>query len=215
MEAEYARAFGRPMEWILGAEPVVAGRSVAEALGTARERLAGVVFTHLHVDHTQGIGLLCAAPAAPFPVFMTAAQAERPNYTTRSGLAQVRAAACARPVVLGDSGLAPLAGLPGVGVIRVAGHTPGSQLVVAWVGAEGARRGFVLAGDVVFEKRQIDQDLPKPLAYRLLVTPENETQLGGARRWLRALEREQGFTVVPSHDQAYLESLALPRFGAP
>jgi glyoxylase-like metal-dependent hydrolase (beta-lactamase superfamily II) len=212
MDADYARAFGRPMEWILGAEPVQAGRSVSDALGEARRRLAAVVFTHLHVDHTQGVGLLCRAGEPPFSVFMTAAQAERPNYTTRSGLAQVRAAPCARPVKLPDSGVAALSGFPGVGVIRVAGHTPGSQLVVAWVGSGPNRHGYVLAGDVVFEKAQIEADRPKPLAYRLLITPENDEQLGIARRWLRSLEADHGLTVVPSHDRTYLTGLALPRF---
>jgi glyoxylase-like metal-dependent hydrolase (beta-lactamase superfamily II) len=213
MDADYARAFGRPMEWILGSQPVEVGRSAADALGAARSRLAGIVFTHLHMDHTEGIGLLCRPGAPPFPVFMTPAQSERPNYTTRTGLAQVQAASCARPVALADNGLAPLPGMNGVGVIRAAGHTPGSQLIVVWVGSrQTGRHGYVLAGDVVFEKSQIAEDRPKPLVYRLLITPENDGQLGKVRRWLRDLEAEGEFTVIPSHDGGYLDSLGLPRF---
>jgi glyoxylase-like metal-dependent hydrolase (beta-lactamase superfamily II) len=213
MEGDYARAFGRPAEWILGSQPLEVGRTVAEALGAARGRLVGIVFTHLHMDHTEGIGLLCPPGAPPFSVFMTAAQSERPNYTTRTGLAQVKAASCARPIALADNGLAPLPGMNGVGVIRVAGHTPGSQLIVAWVGSpQTGRKGYVLAGDVVFEKSQIAEDRPKPLLYRLLITPENDTQLGLARRWLRNLEAQDEITVIPSHDGDYLESVGLPRF---
>jgi glyoxylase-like metal-dependent hydrolase (beta-lactamase superfamily II) len=100
-----------------------------------------------------------------------------------------------------------------VGVVRVAGHTPGSQVVVAFVGADPPR-GYVFAGDVVFEMANLLADRPKPLAYRLFITPEAEAQIGPARRWLRDLETHHGLTVVPSHDLAHLEGLSLPRYAA-
>jgi glyoxylase-like metal-dependent hydrolase (beta-lactamase superfamily II) len=212
MDAEAARQFGRPMELLLGAEPVEVGRSVSAALGPARDRVAGIVFTHLHVDHTEGIALLCAGGAPPLPVYMTPAQLERPNYTTRPGLAQVREAPCVGIETLPDAGIGMVLGLPGVGVIRVAGHTPGSQVVVAWVGKPA--RGYVLAGDVVFEMARIRDDQPKPLAYRLLITPESEEQLKRVRRWLRSLEVEESFTIIPSHDQANIEAVGIPEFVA-
>jgi glyoxylase-like metal-dependent hydrolase (beta-lactamase superfamily II) len=211
MDAESARNFGKPMELLLGAEPVEVGRSVTEALGPRRDQVAGVVFTHLHVDHTQGISLLCVDGAPPLPVYTTPAQLERSNYTTRPGLDQVREASCGRPVMLPDAGIGLLPDMPGVGVIRVGGHTPGSQVVVAWVGKPA--RAFVLAGDVVFEMKKIRGDEPKPFAYRLLVTPESDEQLGKVRRWLRSLEMEESFTIIPSHDQGNIEALGIPLFG--
>jgi hypothetical protein len=58
MEPEYARGFGANLE--------LAGAAPAESLGSAADQLPelssgrlGVVFTHLHVDHVQGIGALC------------------------------------------------------------------------------------------------------------------------------------------------------------
>lgn len=211
MDAAAARAFGKPMEWLLGAEPVEVGRSVAEALGPARAHLAGIAFTHLHMDHTQGMELLCPPGAPPFSVFAAPAQTERPNFGTRSGLGQVRSAACARRVSIADSGLVHLDGFPGVGIARVAGHTPGSQIIAVWVGGEEPR-GYILAGDAVFEIDQVCQDRPKPLLYRLLITPENDEQLGQVRRWLRALEREHGFAIVPSHDRAHIDAVGLPQY---
>jgi glyoxylase-like metal-dependent hydrolase (beta-lactamase superfamily II) len=211
MEADAARDFGRPMELLLGNAPTRAGRAVAAALDGARGRVQGLVFTHLHMDHTQGIAGLCPPGAPPLPVFHTPAQVERGNYTVTPGLRQLEAAPCADPRPLADQGLAPLPGLPGVGVIRAAGHTPGSQLVVAFVGPD-APLGFVLAGDVVFAKAAIDADQPKELAYRLLVTPENEGQLARVRPWLRDLETEHGLILIPSHDRAHLLSLELPSF---
>jgi glyoxylase-like metal-dependent hydrolase (beta-lactamase superfamily II) len=211
MDAEAARQFGRPMELLLGAEPVEVGRSVSAALGAARERVDGIVFTHMHVDHTEGIALLCANDAPPLPVYMTPAQAERPNYTTRPGRTQVREAPCARIVKLPDTGIGLLPDLPGVGVIRVSGHTPGSQVVVAWVG--NPARGTVLAGDAVFEMASILDDRPKPLVYRLLITPESEEQLAKVRGWLRSLAVDESFTIIPSHDQGNIAALGIPEFG--
>lgn len=211
MDAEAARRFGRPMELALGAQPMEIGRSVSEALGAARQRVVGIVFTHLHVDHTEGISLLCGDGAPPLSVYMTPAQLERPNYTTRPGLKQVRGASCTRIMTLPDAGIGLLPGLSGVGVIRVAGHTPGSQVVAAWV--DKPARGYVLAGDVSFEMAKIRDDEPKPLAYRLLITPESEEQLGKARRWLRSLEVEESFTIIPSHDQGNIEALGIAAFG--
>ena len=213
MEAEAARAFGEPMELLLGAAPTEPGRAVADALGPARSRLSGLVFTHLHVDHTQGIAGLCPPGAPALPIFQTPAQAERPNYTVAPGVRQLEEAPCAESIPVADAGVAALERFPGVAVMRAAGHTPGSQLIVAWVG-DRQPRGFVLAGDVVFEKARIDQDRPKELLYRLLVTPENEAQLARVRAWLRKLESEHGLTVIPSHDLGHLESLALPRYGS-
>ena len=39
MDTEAARAFGRPMEWLLGADPMDVGRSIAEALGVPASEL--------------------------------------------------------------------------------------------------------------------------------------------------------------------------------
>lgn len=210
MDAEAARAFGKPMEWLLGADPARPGRAVEVALAGARERVGGIVFTHLHQDHTQGLAGLCASSPRELRVFVTPAQVERANYTTAPGLAQLRGAGCAHEEPLADSGLAEVEGFGGVRVVRTAGHTPGSQVVVAWVGAEP--RGYVLAGDAVFEASAIAEDRPKPAAYRWLVTPENEAQLARVRAWLAQLGAAHGFVLLPSHDRAQLEASALPRF---
>jgi glyoxylase-like metal-dependent hydrolase (beta-lactamase superfamily II) len=211
MDAEAAVEFGEPAEWLLGSEPTVVGRPIDEALAGTRKRLVGLVFTHMHSDHTQGIKLLCFPEAGRFDLYMPPAQFERSNYTTRIGGDPVENAPCASRIPLPDEGLGRLPGLAGVGVIRAAGHTPGSQMIVAWVGRKNPR-GYVLAGDVVFEFDQIPQDRPKSLLYRLLVTPEADVQLGEVRRWLQTLSQDHALDVVPSHDLAHLQSLDLAEF---
>jgi glyoxylase-like metal-dependent hydrolase (beta-lactamase superfamily II) len=185
---------------------------VAAGLGTARERVAGIVFTHLHDDHVQGIAALCRTSAGSIEAFVSSAQAEHPNYLTRGGLRALRESPCLRVTVVPAAPVTELPGFPGVSVVAAAGHTPGTQLIVAHVGARGARP-VVLAGDVVNHHDGIARDVPKPWLYRLLVVPEDDERLGELRRYLRELEEQFDVTVLVSHDQAQLEASGVPVFG--
>jgi glyoxylase-like metal-dependent hydrolase (beta-lactamase superfamily II) len=211
MEREAALAFGRPLEWV-GAGPAVFASGAASALGPAAERLAGVLFSHLHTDHVEGVLALCAARSgASLPVFQTAAQAELSNYTTRPGWKLLEQSGCAAKQRLPEAPLAAVPGFPGVGVVDAAGHTPGSQVVLAVV--SGARR-LAFTGDVANHVEGIRRGVRKPALYSLLVVPESEARLARVRRWLRHLEGDLGFELVVGHDQAQLASLGLPPFAA-
>jgi glyoxylase-like metal-dependent hydrolase (beta-lactamase superfamily II) len=211
MERDAALAFGRPLEWV-GAGPAVFLSGAAQALGPAAARVAGVVFSHLHSDHVEGVLALCAARAgAALPVFQTAAQTDLVNYTTRPGRALLERSGCAAREPLALGALAPLPGFPGVGVVDAAGHTPGSQVVLALL-AGGRRLAF--AGDVANHVDGIRRNIGKPLLYRLLIVPESEARLARMRRWLAHLESDLGFELVVAHDEAQLVSLALPPFEA-
>jgi glyoxylase-like metal-dependent hydrolase (beta-lactamase superfamily II) len=217
MDRDAALAFGRPIEW-LGAAPIEPHASLAEALGASlgRARL-GLVFTHLHTDHTSGVGPLCAAlrtrdPEARIRLFQTEAQATRANWTTRPGRAQLARAACLDAVRLADAAAAPLPGFPGAFVIRAAGHTPGSQVVGAWVRDGSSLRGYLFGGDVANAWDGIRFDVPKPWAYSLFVVPESATRLQRMRRFLREAS-EAGLVVVVSHDQRALEASGIPVLG--
>jgi glyoxylase-like metal-dependent hydrolase (beta-lactamase superfamily II) len=209
MEPQAAREFGATIE-IVGAAPAEALGSAAEQLPELASGRLGVVFTHLHVDHVQGIGALCALRGgAEIEVFETPAQQERRNYTTRPAAALLEAAACARPVRLAEAPLAPIPGYPGVGVIWAAGHTPDSQIVLARVAAPGEPpRRLAFAGDAVNAVDGARFDVPKPLLYRLLVTPEDDARLGEVRRFLGHLE-QAGFSLAPAHDLLHLRELGL------
>jgi glyoxylase-like metal-dependent hydrolase (beta-lactamase superfamily II) len=205
MTPDQAIAFGTPIQMIRDAQPMQPHRSAAEALGIDAARVRGIVFTHPHTDHTGGIAALCARAGHDVPVFMTAAQAERPNYTTRPGLAQIRDAPCARPVRLDGGPLMPVPGFPGVGVIDAGGHTPGSQIVVAQVGSGDVARRVAFTGDIVNTADGIAYDIPKPWVYRTFIVPESETRQGELRRFLKQLQDEAGAMLLVSHDQLSLE----------
>jgi len=212
MTPAQAASFGPPLEWLGGAEPIQPRRSVRDELGDAAARVRGVVFTHLHSDHVGGITELCGVVPSPLVVFMTEAQDARPNYTTRPGRALVAAQPCARVSRVGGPPLVALPDFPGVFVVAAGGHTPGSQIVVAHVGAPGERRTFVFAGDIVNALEGVAADAPKPWAYRTFVVPEDEARQGELRRWLRALGEQAGVRIVVSHDQRAIETLGLETF---
>jgi glyoxylase-like metal-dependent hydrolase (beta-lactamase superfamily II) len=212
MDRDAALAFGRPIEW-LGAEPAEFLSGAASALGPAAERVAGVIFTHLHTDHVEGVLALCAARSgALLPVFQTTAQAELANYTTRPGRKLLEEAGCVSPQRLPEARLAAVPGFPGVGVVDAAGHTPGSQVVLAVVTGGAGPRRLAFTGDVANHVDGIRQNVSKPFLYSLLVVPESERRLARVRAWLQHLERDLGFELAVAHDEAQLVSLALPPF---
>jgi glyoxylase-like metal-dependent hydrolase (beta-lactamase superfamily II) len=214
MEREAAVTFGRPLERLAGAAPVEPGRSVAEALGPAVERVAGIAFTHLHTDHTQGVAALCeAAHGRGIRLFQGRLQAERTNYTTRAGAAQLAAAPCLEREVLADGALLEIPGFGGLAMAAAAGHTPGSQLLVAHVRqGEEQVHTWVFTGDVVNALDGIRHEIGKPLLYRLLMVPESPARLRRVRAFLRELDTRPRVDLLVSHDALALEASGLERF---
>lgn len=210
MERDAALALGRNIERLGGGRPLEAHGSLVEQMPALTSAAGGIVFTHLHVDHVGGIAALCRTRTAPLPVFMTAAQDERPNYTTRPGRRMIADAPCARATRLDGEGLLPVPGFPGVLVVEVDGHTPGSQVVIVWLASETGPKGLVVVGDVANALDGVLHDVAKPAAYRWLVVPEDEARQREVRGWLRALG-ERGLALLVNHDRLALERSGIPR----
>jgi glyoxylase-like metal-dependent hydrolase (beta-lactamase superfamily II) len=215
MSHEGAVRFGWPIEQFFGGGPIQPLKSTAETLGEAATRVQGIVFTHLHIDHVDGIGELCGRIGHPVKVFMTAPQLDTWTLMTAEGKSAVANAGCADRTRIGAAALIPLEGFPGVGVIAGGGHTPGSQILVAVVrDAAGTVHRYLFSGDVTNTIDGVHGDVPKPFIYRLVIVPEDDDRLGELRRYLRVLERDHGFAVVVSHDQEHLKSLGIPAWGS-
>jgi glyoxylase-like metal-dependent hydrolase (beta-lactamase superfamily II) len=210
-----ALEFGATLERFMDAGPAEPLTTVTEALGQAAARVKGIVFTHLHTDHVDGVQELCTRVAPPLRAFMTNPQLDSWTLFTAPGQQIIETAACLERLRIGGTPLIALDGFPGVGVIAAAGHTPGSLAVVVATrdGAGGVRR-FVFSGDITNTIDGVRHDLSKPLLYRLVIVPEDDDRLGELRRWLRALEKEHGFTVVVSHDQNHLRGVGIPAWGS-
>ncbi|MFP8878870.1 MAG: MBL fold metallo-hydrolase, partial [Myxococcota bacterium] len=209
MDEAGARSFGAPLSAIGLADAMRPHISLADALGDARKRIEGIVFTHLHADHVGGLEALCQSGQVDARVFMTEAQATRPNFTTSGGLEVVRDADCVEIESPLAGALASLPGFAGVGVIAAAGHTPGSQLIVARVGSGPSARNVVFTGDIVNHTQAIALDRGKPLLYRTLLVPEDEPRQSSLRAFLRDLHDREGFDLLVSHDEGALAGAGL------
>ncbi|MCX2980294.1 MBL fold metallo-hydrolase [Halieaceae bacterium IMCC14734] len=195
MPPAQAIAFGKPMESLLKAQPTQTFGAMDEQLGDAANAITGIVFTHLHSDHTDGLAGICAAQSAPATVYQTPIQSTQSNYTTGSGVDAIARANCTQ-TTLDDALLMPLPGFPGVLALAAGGHTPGSTIYFAKV----AERVWVMAGDISNDKHSIIADQPKPWIYSNFIVPENATRLGDLRRYLAQLDARPDFAVVIQHD---------------
>ncbi|MBS1106275.1 MAG: metallo-beta-lactamase superfamily protein [Deltaproteobacteria bacterium] len=214
MDREQAQSFGRPIEWVGGA-PIVPHGGIAERLGSALAgRPLAIAFTHLHSDHVGGVVSLCGAlpGGTRIRVFQTPAQTDLVNFTTYPGRAALDRAGCLVRERLPDVSLAALPGYPGAFVIRAAGHTPGSQMVGAWVRESSGVRGFLFAGDAANAIDGVRRDVPKPRAYRFFVVPESEHRQTRMRGFLREAE-QAGIVVALAHDERHLATTGIPVFG--
>ncbi len=221
MDREGAVNFGAPMGSV-GAEPIEPHGSVAAQLGSEASRVEGVVFTHLHTDHVDGITELCRGRTRPLQVFMTEAQNERPNYTERGGrelLATVKRGAqgegdapCVEIVPLGDGALKAVPGFPGAFVIAAGGHTPGSQIVTANVNTGGSPVTYAFTGDIVNHIDGVGSDIAKPQLYRMVVVPEADDRQTELRHFLRSLRDEGGVRLLVSHDELQLGASGVPAY---
>jgi glyoxylase-like metal-dependent hydrolase (beta-lactamase superfamily II) len=224
MNAEAAIDFGRPLELLADADPIVPHASTSTRLGEARSRVAGIAFTHMHTDHTTGLLDFCrdrAPGSPPVPVFQHHEQVSRFNHTTRPAKLQLEQADCIERRSLGaGSGLIPVDGFKGLFAIPAGGHTPGSTMYVVQVrgrtDGEGGRADdvetWVLTGDVVNHVQGIELGLPKPRLYSLLMVPEDDGRLGRVRDFLQELGGRPGVTLLVSHDQNEIQSTGLARW---
>lgn len=210
MDPEAAKSFGRPTELLIGASPMQPHGSIAEKLGPALARVAGVSFTHEHTDHTEGALELCRLHPGPIPIYLGRLWSEESNYTTRPGLRVLDAAKCLDQRTLEGGPLFAIRGFPGLTFFAAAGHTPGSQVFVAHVRTGESVRTWILAGDIANAIDGIRHNVPKPRLYSLLLVPEATARLDVLRRYLEDLERVNGATVVVSHDELALEASGIP-----
>lgn len=210
MDRESALAFGAPLELVMGADPIEPLGSVAERMGPALERVRGAAFSHLHTDHTAGIGAVCAARGETLRVFQLPEQHDLVNYTTRAGRAQLDGAGCVERVPLAPAALAPVPGFPGLWLAPAAGHTPGSQLLVAHLRTPAGVVVWVFTGDAVNHRDAVAGNVPKPWLYSLLVVPEDTRRLDAVRRLLADLASHPQVRLAVSHDASGLGARGVP-----
>lgn len=195
MDAQGAAEFAATLERLMGAEPGVFHADLTTHLGEALPRVAGVGFTHLHIDHVQGIDQFCAGRGPGATAFSTDAQAREHNFNTTEGAALL-AGSCLEQQVLAGAGILPVPDFPGLAMVPLGGHTPGSTLFAAVVDAHL----WLFSGDTTNSKEDLIADRGKGFFYSWVVVPENTRRTARLRAWLRELDDRPDFTVVVSHD---------------
>ncbi len=206
MPPEQAIAFGKPIEFILDAEPTATYGSLAQQLGAAVDSIEGIAFTHLHSDHTDGLPTICAAQAEAATVFQTPLQFNERNYTTELGFKAFDGVACERRQLAAGS-MMTIPGFPGLVAASLGGHTPGSTLYAVRI----ADKFWLFSGDITNDKKSLLQDLPKHWLYSAIIVPEDTARTALLRDYLLELEKIDGVTVLPAHD---VEAMAasLPKY---
>lgn len=204
-----AEEFGDLMKLVLSAEQAKYHGTIADTLGSDVTRVKGVGFTHLHSDHAEGLSTLCAAGDINPMLLQTRNQQLEHNFNTSESARQVQES-CLNPVGL-DAGLVYTSEhFPGLGLVPVAGHTPGATLFAAWLGDQL----FLFSGDITNNKRELQQDLGKGWVYSNLLVPEDTQRTSQLRRWLRKISTRDDVSVVVSHDLVDIKGSGLQPFVA-
>jgi len=211
MDHEATLEFAELTSWMGGASSEVRFHgTIASLLGSAATRVSGLGFTHLHIDHVQGIDALCSASRDGARVVRTRWQAKAHNLHTQESAGLVEAS-CFEPLTLEGEGLLRVDGFPGLGIAGLGGHTPGSTLFAAGVG----EKLWLMSGDITNAKSAILENVGKGFVYSGLIVPENTARNEQLRRWLAALDARPEFEVVVSHDVESARRSGLHEFVPP
>jgi glyoxylase-like metal-dependent hydrolase (beta-lactamase superfamily II) len=208
MDPAAAVEFGKTVRWIANGGEVVTAGAVPDLIGSAVTRIRGIGFTHLHIDHTEGVKALCAAGPAPGArVFQGSLQARLRDPNTEEGGGLVEGS-CFAPVLAGDEGLLTLPDFPGLALVPLGGHTACSTMFA--VAVDGHL--WLLSGDISNSRRALLGNEGKGFVYSVLLVPEDTRRTALLRRYLAQLDAEDDITVIVSHDLAALRGSGLPEW---
>jgi glyoxylase-like metal-dependent hydrolase (beta-lactamase superfamily II) len=185
MSQQIHRFFGRGTEEPYDAE---AARQVDAAL----ERARLIVVTHEHGDHVGGV--IASPRAADLAAKTVLTRTQLQALMTAPQMPEIRltADAARRYLAVDYDDYYPVA--PGMALIKAAGHTPGSQMVL--VALESGRE-VLLIGDVTWHMDGVRQMAGKDAPWVIEDQPAVLDQL----RWLNGLSRtDSNVTWVASLD---------------
>jgi glyoxylase-like metal-dependent hydrolase (beta-lactamase superfamily II) len=172
--------------------------TISSLMGSKIDDVVGVGFTHLHIDHAQGLENFCQARGQGAVVLQTPTQSTLHNFNTTEG-ATIIEDSCLETLAfsssIGDQ-LLISERFTGMAAFQLGGHTPGSTL---WAVALGDKV-LLFSGDTTNDKDSIEHNKAKPLFYSYLIVPENVDRTAELRTWLRDLDQSSKFSVVVSHD---------------
>lgn len=207
MDKTVAMEFGKLFERVADAEPAVSHGTLPAFLGDDLKRVEGVAFTHLHLDHVQGIEPICAAGGQKISALHTNDQMTKHNFNTDDQIDMLENSACIKQKDTTNSS-AWAQQFPGIGIYPLGGHTPGSTLFAIPVGNEL----WLLSGDTTNSKNDMIENRGKGFLYSYLFVPENEPRLEELRLWFSDLDQDPNIKVIVSHDANVLIESGMPQW---
>lgn len=180
-----------------GMGPVVFKGNSTELLEDRLARVDGVGFTHLHVDHVQGLDAFCAKRGVGARSYQTLWQATEHNLHTQESAGQLEAS-CLDPVVIEGEGLLTHSDFPGLGIVGLGGHTPGSTLFAVQIDDTL----WLISGDIANVKSKLLDNTGKGWMYSTLFVPEHTARTEALRVWLASLDAQPDIEVIVAHDYA-------------
>ena len=196
MDEQESLAFGELVQSMGSAEVGASFHgSIAELLDERINRVEGVGFTHLHIDHTQGLINFCEARGDRIGGYQTTWQASEHNFNTTEG-GEIVSSQCLDVQTLSGDELSMVPGFPGLAAFPLGGHTPGSTL---WAVAVDDKV-LLFSGDITNSKHKLDADEGKGFLYSFIFVPEDTARTAELRAWLRELDARPEFSVVVAHD---------------
>lgn len=195
MDRANAIEFGELFETLLGADPATFYGTVPDLMGDDIGRVEGIGFTHLHLDHVQGIEPVCGEIDRPVTILQTSDQATQHNLHTSDQADMLESSACAQPLIL-PAGEHTSPDFPGIGIYPLGGHTPGSTMFAVPVGD----KLWILSGDISNRREDLVENRPKGFVYSYLMVPEYEARLERIRLLLMEFDADPNIDVIVSHD---------------
>ncbi len=208
MDAAGAADFADLMRGISGGGEARFFGTVGDQLGDQLERVKGIGFTHLHIDHTQGVTTFCEDRGAGTDLLQTNDQRTEHNFNTVEG-AEIVANSCLSRGTLGGRDILTNDAFPGLGMVALGGHTPGSTLFA--VGLKDHL--WLFSGDTTNTRSDLINNVGKGFLYSGIFVPENTGRTEDLRLWLTGLDSRDDIDVVVSHDLAALVATGMPKFG--
>ena len=198
MSESEAVQFAGLIKTILGGQDPVIHGNIGDLLGPDIDSIEAVGFTHLHIDHTEGIEAFCdsRADSEGPKLIQTEDQRLKHNFNTAES-AEILAGSCltAADAIPGQQ-LSEIPGFPGLGILSLGGHTPGSTLFAAWLDDQL----FLFSGDITNTKTEIRENTGKGLIYSNFLVPEDTDRTLELRNWLKMQDDRPNVRVVVSHD---------------
>ena len=207
MDETGAADFAELMAGISGGGEAQFFGTLGVQLGSELQRVKGIGFTHLHIDHTQGVTAFCDARGAGTDLLQTNDQRDEHNFNTVEG-AEIVAKSCLSRGTLQGREILTNDAFPGLGLIALGGHTPGSTLF-----AVGLKEHlWLFSGDTTNTKTDLVNNMGKGFLYSGVFVPENTGRTEDLRLWLTGLDTNDDIDVVVSHDFAALLETGLQNF---